>query len=37
MSLTPVGGGNIDLPGDLKSNYSVILFHRGYCRQQSDA
>jgi peroxiredoxin len=30
MSLNLVGGGTIDLPGDLKSNYAVILFYRGH-------
>ena len=30
MRLNLVGGGAIDLPGDLKSSYSVILFYRGH-------
>ncbi len=30
MSLNLAGGGTIDLPGDLKSTYSVILFYRGH-------
>jgi peroxiredoxin len=30
MSLNLAGGGTVDLPGDLKSNYSVILFYRGH-------
>jgi len=30
MSLALVGGGNIELPSDLKTTYSVILFYRGH-------
>ena len=30
MTLALAGGGEIDLPGDLKSNYAVILFYRGH-------
>ncbi|MDA1098721.1 MAG: hypothetical protein O2967_07010 [Proteobacteria bacterium] len=30
MNLPLVGGGSIDLPSDLKTNYSVILFYRGH-------
>ena len=30
MRLDLVGGGGIDLPSDLKSGYSVILFYRGH-------
>ena len=30
MSLNLVGGGTINLPEDLKSNYAVILFYRGH-------
>lgn len=30
MRLDLVGGGSIDLPADLKTNYAVILFYRGH-------
>ncbi len=30
MRLSIAGGGAIDLPADLKSGYSVILFYRGH-------
>ena len=30
MSLSLVGGGSIELPADLKTTYSVILFYRGH-------
>ena len=30
MRLDLVGGGAIDLPADLDSSYSVILFYRGH-------
>ena len=30
MSLSLVGGGGIELPSDLKTTYSVILFYRGH-------
>ncbi len=30
MSLALVGGGSIELPSDLKTSYSVILFYRGH-------
>ena len=30
MSLKLVGSGSINLPSDLKTTYSVILFYRGH-------
>ncbi len=30
MQLKLAGGGSIELPADLKSSYSVILFYRGH-------
>ncbi len=30
MRLDLAGGGTIDLPSDLESSYSVILFYRGH-------
>ncbi len=30
LSLALVGGGNLELPADLKTRYSVILFYRGH-------
>jgi hypothetical protein len=30
LRLALVGGGEIELPADLKSGYSVILFYRGH-------
>ncbi len=30
MTLSLVGGGSIELPTDLKTTYSVILFYRGH-------
>jgi peroxiredoxin len=30
MALNLVGGSTLRLPGDLKSNYSIILFYRGH-------
>jgi peroxiredoxin len=38
MSVSLVGGGEIDLPGAMGGNYNVVLFYRGhwwpYCRRQ---
>lgn len=38
LSFARVGGGEIDLPGDLAGSFGVILFHRGswcpYCNAQ---
>jgi peroxiredoxin len=30
MTLNLVGGGTLELPADLKSNYSIIIFYRGH-------
>ncbi len=30
MELPLVGGGSINLPSDLKTTYSIILFYRGH-------
>ena len=30
MSLALVGGGTIELPLDLKTAYSIVLFYRGH-------
>ena len=30
MALNLVGGATLNLPGGLKSNYSIILFYRGH-------
>ena len=30
MTLNLVGGSTLNLPGDLKSNYSIVLFYRGH-------
>lgn len=30
MTLTLTGGGEVALPGDLASDYNVILFYRGH-------
>lgn len=30
MSLNLVNGGSVNLPGDLPSNYNVVLFYRGH-------
>jgi peroxiredoxin len=38
LSATSVGGGKVNLPGDLAGSWGVVLFYRGhwcpYCRQQ---
>ena len=38
ITLNLVGGSTLNLPGDLESNYSIVLFYRGhwqpYCRRQ---
>ena len=30
ITLNLVGGSTLNLPGDLKSNYSIVLFYRGH-------
>ena len=30
MTLNTVGGSALNLPSDLKSNYSIVLFYRGH-------
>ncbi len=30
ISLDLVGGGTLDLPGDLKTEYNLVLFYRGH-------
>jgi hypothetical protein len=30
MTFNLVGGSTLQLPGDLKSNYNIILFYRGH-------
>ncbi len=30
LTLNLVGGATLQLPGDLKSTYSIILFYRGH-------
>ena len=30
ITLNVVGGGTLDLPGDLDTKYKVILFYRGH-------
>ena len=30
MTLSLVGGGSMNLPADLKTTYSIILFYRGH-------
>lgn len=30
MSLNLVGGDTVTVPGDLRSNYAILLFYRGH-------
>ena len=30
MTLNPVGGESIALPGDLSARYNIVLFYRGH-------
>lgn len=30
LTIKPVSGGTLNLPGDLKTKYKVILFYRGH-------
>jgi len=30
LSLNPVGGGTVNLPGDIETDFAVVLFYRGH-------